>query len=170
MVAPTVLADVLSIHKGRHQYRYTGCFSQTDDGQALKNSISVSSQGGKALDVPTCSKICDNVFDHDIPFQYAGLEYDGQATDCWCAEELAPDSAKLDDGDCDAKCDGDASFACGGLGKITLYNLTESAAEDKQNKKNSEEDDKKHEKESAGSEVAFPFGIMTLVGLAALCV
>ncbi|KAL2161506.1 hypothetical protein VTH06DRAFT_8068 [Thermothelomyces fergusii] len=51
-------------------------------------------------------------------FRFAGLEY---SRECWCGHTLSSLSVKLPDDECDLPCDGNATQACGGSLKLTVY-------------------------------------------------
>lgn len=58
--------------------------------------------------------------------QYAGLEY---SRECWCAPYLNTLSEPLDASACDYACEGNTTERCGGSLALSLYNLTDAAAE-----------------------------------------
>lgn len=51
-------------------------------------------------------------------FQYAGTEY---SQECWCGSQLATAATKAADSDCSSACTGNATEACGGGDRLSLF-------------------------------------------------
>lgn len=109
------------------KYAYFGCWNET---------TSVSGTGGaRALDggqnevlegqmtVPLCLAYCAG--GSSTQYKYAGLEF---SRECWCAQHISGASVRLGDSACDTACDGNKTTVCGGSLKLTVYELSSSAA------------------------------------------
>ncbi|RYP09160.1 hypothetical protein DL764_001431 [Monosporascus ibericus] len=112
----------ITIFNSSDTYRYHGCWNETTELinttrlRALDGGIHV--QLPETMTVPLCLDYCAE--NTSTRYQYAGLEY---SRECWCANELNSLSAKLPDGQCNTTCDGDATMACGGALKLSVYQL-----------------------------------------------
>lgn len=64
-----------------------------------------------------CVKFC---FAKGYP--YAGTEYH---TECYCGTKVATGGSKAVEGECSTPCGGNATQACGGPKRLTLYQTTD---------------------------------------------
>lgn len=92
-------------------WTYKGCW--TDIGRTIDAAAKVDNV---AMTVEACIAFCVTK-----GFQYAGVEY---YQECYCGETLAPTSHAALEADCSYPCTGNASEACGGGSRLSLYYST----------------------------------------------
>ncbi|KAI1093594.1 putative glyoxal oxidase [Rostrohypoxylon terebratum] len=89
-------------------WQYSGCY--VDVGRTI-NAASTTSDN---MTLETCIKFCD-----DNDFAYAGAEYHDE---CYCGSELATGAEEAADStECSTSCSGNATEACGGPNRLTLF-------------------------------------------------
>ncbi|RYP55021.1 hypothetical protein DL768_000337 [Monosporascus sp. mg162] len=119
-------------------YSYMGCFNDTNpDDPALPAALTVTVKG--YMTAPGCIDAClagaDFTGRDDAKegvrgtgqYRYAGLEWDDEKnlTLCMCGDNLSQVSEKRNDSECNRTCDGNQTWACGGIDRISLYTLPE---------------------------------------------
>ncbi|KAB5580689.1 WSC domain-containing protein [Coniochaeta sp. 2T2.1] len=109
------------------KYVYLGCYNETTSvagtggARALDGGINEVKEGAMTVDM--CISFCGSSTQQQ--YKYAGLEF---SRECWCAQHISGASAKLEDGECDTPCDGNGTTVCGGSLKISVYEVSSSAA------------------------------------------
>ncbi|KAH6898765.1 WSC domain-containing protein [Thelonectria olida] len=104
------------------RYVYYGCYNETT--QVHDTSGARALDGGTHLvrkgymTVPMCLEFCSS---NGTQYTYAGLEW---SRECWCADNIAAVSDKLDDSQCSYACEGNSSQICGGSLKLTVYTFS----------------------------------------------
>lgn len=127
------------------RYVYYGCYNETT--QVHDTSGARALDGGTHLvrkgymTVPMCLEFCSS---NGTQYTYAGLEWSRQVLpfhktrylpmvankshrvcrECWCADNIAAVSDKLDDSQCSYACEGNSSQICGGSLKLTVYTFS----------------------------------------------
>ncbi|KAB5536524.1 WSC domain-containing protein [Coniochaeta sp. 2T2.1] len=110
------------------KYVYLGCYNETTSvegtggARALDGGINEVKDGAMTVDM--CLSFCGGG-GSSTQYRYAGLEF---SRECWCAQHISGASARLDDGECDTTCDGNGTTVCGGSLKISVYEVSSSAA------------------------------------------
>ncbi|RYP79635.1 hypothetical protein DL769_002874 [Monosporascus sp. CRB-8-3] len=119
-------------------YSYMGCFNDTDPhNPALPVGVTVTMTG--RMTAPGCMDAClaaadftgrddaDEGVRGTGRYRYAGLEWDDERnhTVCMCSDNLSAVSEKRDDSECNRTCDGNQTWTCGGIDRISLYALPE---------------------------------------------
>ncbi|RYO81370.1 hypothetical protein DL766_002805 [Monosporascus sp. MC13-8B] len=119
-------------------YSYMGCFNDTNpDDPALETAATVTVKGH--MTAPGCIDACLAAADFTGrddagegargtgKYWYAGLEWDGKnnLTLCMCSDNLSPVAEQRDDSECNRTCDGNQTWTCGGIDRITLYTLSD---------------------------------------------
>ncbi|KAK4243045.1 hypothetical protein C7999DRAFT_18539 [Corynascus novoguineensis] len=112
-------------------YVYHGCYNETTGlpdtagARALSGGADLvrPGPGSDGMTVEMCWEFCrtgagDASGGTSGRFMFAGLEY---ARECWCAQSLSSLSKKLPDSECNLPCEGNATQACGGNLKLTVY-------------------------------------------------
>ena len=89
-------------------WTYKSCY--TDVGRTLNGASYVDNA---KMTQETCVAYCDGK-----GYAYAGVEY---STECFCGNTLASGSAVAPAADCGNACSGDATEACGGGNRLTLF-------------------------------------------------
>ncbi|EMD36066.1 hypothetical protein CERSUDRAFT_115979 [Gelatoporia subvermispora B] len=89
-------------------WRYAGCFVDGANGRILPNEFDSDN-----TTVESCISTCSSG-----GFGLAGLEF---STQCFCGDALVNGATNATDSDCDMGCGGDATEACGGPNRISLY-------------------------------------------------
>jgi hypothetical protein len=149
-------ATTLSIYDSSSTYRYGGCFNETTEisGSAMTRALQDGKmlQGTGNMTVEMCLGFCGHN-DTGAAYKFAGLEY---SRECWCGVRLSALSARLDDAACDTPCDGNASVACGGSLKLSVYNLTTTSGKNDAARVNGE---------AKASLMGLIVGIVAVVGL-----
>ncbi|RYP90610.1 hypothetical protein DL770_003277 [Monosporascus sp. CRB-9-2] len=117
-------------------YSYMGCFNDTNpDDPALPTALPVTVKGN--MTAPGCIDAClagahftgrDNAEEgvrRTGQYRYAGLEWDDEKnlTLCMCSDNLLQVSEQRNDSECNRTCDGNQTWACGGIDRISLYTL-----------------------------------------------
>lgn len=90
-------------------WRYEGCFSD-DVGERTLQGYRVNDD---ALTLGGCAAVCDA-----RGYGVMGTEYHGE---CYCGSGLGGRGWKVADEECDTLCSGDATQACGGANRISVY-------------------------------------------------
>lgn len=90
-------------------YFSQGCYTEGLNERALAGGATAANN----MTVAGCIGYCKAA-----GFRYAGLEY---STECYCGSALAATAAKVNDGDCNMLCGGDAYAYCGSAGKLNIY-------------------------------------------------
>ncbi|RYP56461.1 hypothetical protein DL771_011780 [Monosporascus sp. 5C6A] len=119
-------------------YSYMGCFNDTNpDHPALPAALTVTVKG--RMTAPGCLDAClagadftgrddaDEGVRGTGQYRYAGLEWDDDKnlTLCMCADNLSPVSEQRSDSECNRTCDGNQTWTCGAIDRISLYTLPE---------------------------------------------
>ncbi|KAK1755340.1 WSC domain-containing protein 2 [Echria macrotheca] len=113
----------LTIYDDAHKsgYVYHGCFNETlglegNDGvtRALYGGVNEVLEG--TMTVGRCLEFCGK--GQGKKYKFAGLEF---ARECWCAQSLSTLSPRLQDTECNLPCEGNASLACGGRLRLSVY-------------------------------------------------
>ncbi|KAH0611674.1 uncharacterized protein H6S33_010939 [Morchella sextelata] len=86
-----------------------GCYTEGLNERALAGGATAASN----MTVAGCVGYCKAG-----GFRYAGMEY---STECYCGSALAATAAKVNDGDCNMLCGGDAYAYCGSAGRLNIY-------------------------------------------------
>ncbi|RYP27444.1 hypothetical protein DL767_007688 [Monosporascus sp. MG133] len=117
-------------------YTYMGCFNDTNpDDPALPAALTVTVKGN--MTAPGCIDAClagahftgrddaDEGVRGTGQYRYAGLEWDDEKnlTLCMCSDNLSQVSEQRSDSECNRTCDGNQTWTCGGIDRISLYNL-----------------------------------------------
>lgn len=89
-------------------WTYKSCY--TDVGRTIN---AASYTDGTKMTQEACVKYCDGK-----GYAYAGVEF---STECYCGNTLAAGSAAAPAADCGQACSGDATEACGGGNRLTLF-------------------------------------------------
>ncbi|KAL1857628.1 hypothetical protein Daus18300_010268 [Diaporthe australafricana] len=90
-----------------------GCYAEPADGS---RALGQARTAADDMTPASCFNICGT-----SGWVYAGLEY-GQ--ECWCGSHLSKAATKVDPGQCNLNCSGDATQTCGGDHLLNLYNGT----------------------------------------------
>ena len=90
-------------------WTYKSCY--TDVGRTINAAAYAD---GAKMTQETCIAFCNGK-----NYAYAGLEY---SAECFCGNTLAAGSAAAPAADCNKACSGDATQACGGGNRLTLFN------------------------------------------------
>ncbi|KAK6068607.1 WSC domain-containing protein [Seiridium cupressi] len=93
-----------------NNWTYVGCYIDNLDGRALSldsfsNATTMTDQG--------CILFC---MDRGYPF--AGTEY---GAECYCGEKVDEAATKATDSECSVACAGDATLACGGGNRLSVF-------------------------------------------------
>ncbi|KAI0378836.1 putative glyoxal oxidase [Hypomontagnella monticulosa] len=89
-------------------WQYSGCY--VDVGR----TISAASTTSDSMTLEKCIQFCD-----DGGFAYAGAEY---SNECYCGSKLATGAKEVEDEtECSTSCSGNATEACGGPNRLTLF-------------------------------------------------
>ncbi|TLS24702.1 hypothetical protein PpBr36_08683 [Pyricularia pennisetigena] len=100
-------------------YKYHGCYNETtglpgtSGSQRAIDGKHKTSPG--SMTVQSCLDFCGS---DGTVYKFAGVEF---SRECWCGNILSGLSAKVDDDQCNTACDGNASIACGGPLKLSVY-------------------------------------------------
>ena len=89
-------------------WTYKSCY--TDVGRTINAAAYAD---GAKMTQEACVTYCDGK-----NYAYAGVEY---SSECYCGNTLAAGSAAAPDTDCGNACSGDATEACGGGNRLTLF-------------------------------------------------
>ena len=126
LLEPAAAEASLSVFNSSSNYIYHGCWTETTE---LANTTQQRALDGgepdaqlqlpETMTVPLCLDHCARNA-ASTSFAYAGLEY---SRECWCADNLNPLSIRVPDAECDTPCDGDATTACGGALRLSVYEL-----------------------------------------------
>ncbi|PHH61280.1 hypothetical protein CDD81_510 [Ophiocordyceps australis] len=118
--------DSVAIYNDSGRYSYLGCFNETTDIPASDHSRALSDGINQVrpgqMTVPMCLAFCAN---GATRYRYAGLEW---SRECWCSQSLSGIASKLPDSDCGFPCEGDTLTACGGVLKLSIYQLSGSSS------------------------------------------
>ncbi|TLD28993.1 hypothetical protein PspLS_03836 [Pyricularia sp. CBS 133598] len=101
------------------KYKYHGCYNETT-GLPGTSGVQRAIDGKHktapgSMTVQSCLDFCSS---DDTVYKFAGIEF---SRECWCGNILSGLSTKVDDDQCNTACDGDASIACGGPLKLSVY-------------------------------------------------
>jgi hypothetical protein len=90
-------------------WSYQGCYTDSVGSRTLQGAT----YNGDAVTDEACVAFCNQK-----GFSYAGTEYAGQ---CYCDNTILAPGALAASADCDMACTGNASEACGGPNRLTLF-------------------------------------------------
>nr|OQO23943.1 hypothetical protein B0A51_11072 [Rachicladosporium sp. CCFEE 5018] len=90
-------------------WTYTGCYNDLQGSRTLAGPYTA----GTGNSATWCISYCSNK-----GYVYAGTEY---SDECYCDNLLAPPATLQPDSDCNMACSGNASEACGGGNRLTVY-------------------------------------------------
>ncbi|WYZ34618.1 hypothetical protein EsH8_I_000894 [Colletotrichum jinshuiense] len=90
-----------------HGYVYQGCY--VDVGRTISAANTASNQ----MSNEACTTFC-----YGKGFAYAGTEY---YNECYCGNALATGGIAANEADCTTACSGNATQACGGPNRLTMY-------------------------------------------------
>lgn len=91
----------------RTPFKYKGCWKDTSS-RVLRGS-------GRIHDLSMTRQKCETHCQNSTHYAVQA------GTECWCGNEIAEATEKLQESDCDYKCMGDQSQICGGSWKMSLF-------------------------------------------------
>ncbi|KAF8468573.1 WSC domain-containing protein [Russula ochroleuca] len=93
-------------------WSYNACWVDNAHGRVFQTEF----PDNQMLTVQGCAALCSSK-----NFSLAGLEYSVQ---CFCGDNLVQGSVKVPDNECDMGCSGNATEACGGRDRLSVYTST----------------------------------------------
>ncbi|KAF2254450.1 WSC-domain-containing protein [Trematosphaeria pertusa] len=93
-------------------WTYTGCYTDSVAARTLKGG----GYGSGSLTNSQCVEYCAT-----RGFYYAGSEY---STECYCGNSIQNGATQTTGSDCNMACGGNATEACGGPNRLTMFNTT----------------------------------------------
>jgi len=103
------------VFPGNANFTYLGCYHEPSSGRLLRKQVL---NDGENMTNALCLSTC-------LLYQFAGVEY---GRECWCGDSLdlggnnaSTFGGRVDDGECDFKCPGKETEACGGRVRVSLY-------------------------------------------------
>lgn len=96
-----------------NNWAYQGCWIDSVSNRTLSGGTYVANS---SMTIETCLSVCFNG-----PYLYGGVEYGGE---CYCARSLLPGTTAQNETGCNMACRGDATEACGGSNRLSLYKNT----------------------------------------------
>ncbi|XP_034276686.1 sialate:O-sulfotransferase 1 [Pantherophis guttatus] len=102
-------------HASKSKGTYIGCFGDDSRKRTLKGAVFYDL---RKMTISHCQEACA-----ERAYKYAGLEY---GAECYCGNQLPVNIAKQEE--CNNECKGEKGTICGGINRLSVYQVEESGA------------------------------------------
>ncbi|KAK9412462.1 WSC domain-containing protein 1 [Crotalus adamanteus] len=102
-------------HTSKSKGTYIGCFGDDSRKRTLKGAVF---HDLRKMTISHCQEACA-----ERAYKYAGLEY---GAECYCGNQLPVNIAKQEE--CNNECKGEKGTICGGINRLSVYQVEESGA------------------------------------------